>query len=55
MTRMTGHTRTLVLTVRDDAERAQRSAFLSDIANNFGAASKLYQKASADPSNDDYQ
>src|SRR4029078_9182935 len=39
----------------DDSERVQRSAYLNDIATNFGTNSALYQKASADPSNDDYK
>jgi len=38
----------------DDSERVKRKAYLSDIANNFGAASLFYKQASADPSNDDY-
>lgn len=38
----------------DDSERVKRSQYLTDIANNFGATSVFYQKASADPSNDDY-
>ncbi len=39
----------------DNGERTKRSAYLNDIATNFGAASELYQEASADPSNDDYK
>jgi cell surface protein SprA len=38
----------------DDSEKVRRSAYLNDIATNFGAASKFYQEASADPSNDNY-
>ncbi|MEO8710778.1 MAG: cell surface protein SprA [Parafilimonas sp.] len=41
--------------LNDDSERVQRSAYLTDIATNFGAASSFYQKASADPSDDDYK
>jgi len=39
----------------DDSEKIQRSAYLNDIANNFGATSSFYQQASVDPSNDDYK
>lgn len=38
----------------DDSERVQRSAYLNDIATNFGTASTFYQLASADPGNDNY-
>ena len=41
--------------LNDDTERIQRSTYLSDIAANFGTASKFYQQANADPSNDDYK
>jgi cell surface protein SprA len=41
--------------LNDDSEKIQRSTYLNDIANNFGAVSPFYQKASADPSNDDYK
>jgi len=39
----------------DTAEKTQRSAYLNNIASNFGTGSTLYQEASADPSNDDYK
>ncbi len=39
----------------NDSEKIQRSIYLSDIANNFGTSSNFYQKASADPANDDYK
>ncbi len=38
----------------DDSERIVRTQYLTDISTNFGSASTLYQRASTDPSNDDY-
>lgn len=38
----------------DDSEKVVRSQYLNQIATNFGTTSPLYQRASADPSNDDY-
>ncbi|MEP6465760.1 MAG: cell surface protein SprA [Parafilimonas sp.] len=41
--------------LNDDSEKVQRRAYLNDIASNFGAVSSFYEKASVDPSNDDYK
>ncbi len=41
--------------LNDDTERIQRSAFLNDVATNFGTTSGIYQKAFADPASDDYK
>ncbi len=38
----------------DDSERIVRSAYLAQIATNFGAASAFYQRATQDPSYDNY-
>ncbi len=38
----------------DDSEKIVRSQYLSDIANVYGTTSPFYQRASQDPSNDDY-
>jgi len=39
----------------DDGERRKKGYVLQRLANNFGAGSVVYQKALADPSNDDYR
>lgn len=39
----------------DDAERRKKGYVLQRLANNFGTASPVYQKALVDPSNDDYK
>ena len=39
----------------DDGERRKKGYVLQRLANNFGAGSAVYQKALADPSNDDYK
>ena len=41
--------------LNDDTERIQRTTYLKDIATNFGATSRLYQQANADPASDDYK
>ncbi len=38
----------------DNGERRRRGDYLQTLANNFGTASTVYQKAFKDPSNDDY-
>lgn len=38
----------------DDSERVKRNDYLTQLANNFGAGSAIYQKAIKDPSGDDY-
>ncbi len=40
--------------LEDDAERRKKSYVLQRLANNFGTGSQAYQKALADPSNDNY-
>lgn len=39
----------------NDSERVQRSTYLANIASNFGAGSRIYGEANADPANDDYK
>ncbi len=41
--------------LEDTAEITKRSAYLADLATNFGTSSLIYQKASVDPSQDDYK
>ncbi|MGN6616954.1 MAG: cell surface protein SprA [Ilyomonas sp.] len=38
----------------DDSERIERSAYLQNLATNFGTSSLVYQKANSDPSDDNY-
>lgn len=40
--------------LRDDEERTKQSAYLNQLATNFGTTSIIYQQANADPSNDNY-
>lgn len=39
----------------DDSERVVKKYYVDRLANNFGAASPVYQKAINDPSNDNYK
>src|SRR5574343_49252 len=41
--------------IDDIAERRKKSYILNQLANNFGPASAVYQRALQDPSNDNYQ
>lgn len=41
--------------LNDNDERSKRTNYLSQLANNFGTTSAVYQKAFSDPSNDDYK
>ncbi len=39
----------------DDSERVKRREYLTELVSTFGSGSPIYQKAFADPSNDDYK
>ncbi len=41
--------------LQDSAEATVRADYLSNLRNNFGAGSKVYQDALADPSNDNFR
>ncbi len=41
--------------LNDEGEKTKRADYLNSIRTNFGIASPLYQRANADPSNDNYK